>query len=270
MIRILFCQPIFLASEKLKEKNFDSIKSLKYIIEYLPYDYEIIFKLEGWAFKDKFWSEFVELVSSFPIQIEYRRLEHNYGKAYVINKIVREHRDDFDYILTCDSDIVFLENQHYLERLVECNKTHPERELISMNLLKMDAHNWKILNKKKEYDGKFNKEIFFYNDSIAGGIAGGCFFINKKSWKIISGYRQINVFGGDDGVMMSDLYKKNIKTCVLKTLSVIHPWDVPGVKIFGGQYRLWKSKLNQDKTEKTKQELEELSKKSIEELWNHE
>lgn len=264
MIRILFCQPIFLASEKLKEKNFNSIKSLKYIIEYLPRDYEIIFKLEGWSFKDKFWREFEELVSSLPIQIEYKRLEHNYGKAYIINKIVREHTDDFNYILTCDSDIIFLENQHYIERLVESMEKFPteKRGIISLNQKICTFHKYQFMKNSFIYDGLYSKEEL----KKGPGIAGGCFFIPNERWKIIGGYDLRGIRFGDDGNLFSKNLISGAENYMFSTLSVIHPRDFPDEN-----FRKWKRKeMSIKRGIMGKEELEELSKKSIEELWNHE
>lgn len=263
MIKILYCQTIFLASENLKEKNFNSLKSLKYIIEDLPSNCKIIFKIKGWCYKEKFWIELVDLIKTLPIDIEFSRLDHNYGKSYTVNKIISECKEDFDYILTCDSDIVFLENQHYIERLLEFYEKFSEKKigLLALNQKGMNCHIYSEQTTVINYEGKFFKEEI----RGTGGIAGGCFFISKEIWKKVNGYDCMGVFCGEDGMLMSKIFRSGLKCFLIKTLDVYHPYDFPGEN-----YRKWKRKqklVNNNITEKI---LEKMSKISVEELWNKE
>ena len=112
------------------------------------------------------------------------------------------------------------------------------------------------------YSGSYFKEELKWG----GGIAGGCFFISNERWKIIEGYDLKGIRFGDDGNLFSKNLKSGVKNYMFYTLSVIHPPDFPGEN-----FRKWKRKeMSVKRGILDKEQLEELSKKSIEELWNHE
>lgn len=262
-MKILFCQPIFLGNKCLKEKNINSLKSLPYLIESLPTNYDIKFRLEGWSYKQEYWEEFCKILENFSFDIECQRLEHNYGKAYVINKIVKECQWDFDYIFTCDSDIIFLENQNYFTRLIASEKILPKNKigLLAPNQLKLCAHNYSDLKEEIKYEGDFGNEIL----RSGPGVAGGCFLISKKLWLDVGGYTPMGVFCGEDGNLVGKIMTRGMKNYVMVNLNVVHPYDLPKEK-----YRVWKSKQKLLSSVKTNKELEQLSKEAIKELWINE
>ena len=220
-MKILFFQPIFIPDDNLLKKNLDSIESLKFILQDKPDEYEITFKISGWVKKEEYWDNLVKTVEKQDFNISYERLEHNYGKAYVINKIVEE-TEEHDYIFTCDSDIIFLENQHYLERFVECMERFPQekRGLVAPKFNGTRVHKLNLFDEKIAYRGKYGQEILKYNSSMEQGIAGGCIFIYHKAWKKIGGYRVTGIFGGDDGLLMKDIHREKFLKFVLISLTI--------------------------------------------------
>ena len=263
-MKILFCQPIFIPDENLKKKNFDSIKSLIYILQNKPENYEIEFKIQGWVKKDKDWEDLKDLIKSLNFRIEYERLDHNFGKSYVINKIIKETSFQ-DYIFTCDSDIVFLENQNYLKRLIECLEIYPEKErgLVAPYISDGTCHLYSHLYYQGKYQGEHGEETVVFNKDLPGGVAGGCFLIYGKTWEEIKGYKLVGTWGGEDGILMSEMFKKNFCTVVLKTVSIFHPLDIPGEK-----YRPWKNKrINNFKVTNSIEDLIKESEDSLKTIW---
>lgn len=262
-MRILFCQPIFIPDDDLMKKNLDSIESLKFILENKPDDYVVTFRISGWVKKEEYWDKLIEIVEKQDFNISYERLEHNYGKAYVINKIVEE-TEEHDYIFTCDSDIIFLKNQNYLIRLVESMERDEkeERGVIAINQKSACAHIIDFLTDKIEYNGIIQKEVLRLNRSNPGGIAGGCLFINMDSWKRINGYKIYGIYAGEDATLFSDMFNTGKKYYMFETLYVVHPYEDKY------DYITWKRKVINNREVKTEDDLKIISEKLNNSLWN--
>tara|TARA_R110000851_G_scaffold108257_2_gene229347 strand:+ start:4602 stop:5408 length:807 start_codon:yes stop_codon:yes gene_type:complete len=228
---IPYIQPIFIPDENHLDINIESIKTFGNYIKEFPYDVKCVFG--GWAKSPKWFSEICCMIQkNIPddIILEIKAYDKNYGKAYVVNDLYRSiNTHKFKYFLTADSDIQFspkicniFEKLHSIaENFTE--ETKKKLGLISLNLEDEQCHIIKQL--KKEYhvltsDG--TKEKLIYNASGAH-IAGGCIFVSRSAWDEVGGYKELSVYGGHDGTLLSDMNQKKYMCVVSPELSVIHP-----------------------------------------------
>lgn len=226
MTEVIIVQPSFCPTRKMLDFNLESVRSLKKYLDKHPYPADIIF---GGYIDDEYYDEFLnELKSLFSGRCKFFRFDKNYGKAYIVNKMVNDYlvnNNVTKYIFTFDSDIVFLDNNDgdIIERLKRLsNKTYLVQGrkfgLIGCNFTGDNAH-W--LN-------RFENNTIIDNETISWptqpvGIAGGCIFINVDAWRSINGYRIMGVYAPDDAMMIRDMFNSGFGICVATSIFVHHP-----------------------------------------------
>lgn len=187
-------------------------------------DIKIDIKIGGWAKTDNLWEKFIEEVSKFDYDISYKRFDKNYGKSFIINDLSKDI-DNYDYMLTLDSDIIFIDNNP-IKRLINLSKKMPSYlnkkfGFLSLNQRENNCHLVDTLNKSF----KWANEVVKWNEN-GGGIAGGCLFISKENWKEVNGYRKnLKNYDSDDHYLLVDTLKNGRSFGLAESIEVIHPDD---------------------------------------------
>ena len=244
---ILYCQPIFAPNIALLNKNLNSINSIyNYLIKYNLNIDSINFCFGGWCINDDYWNIISNKIKEL-FNIEAIRFEKNYGKAYVVNKLINfsQKNINFKYILTLDSDILIDVNEEKIfERLISCVGLSTlllkkKCGLIALNQSENNAHiiDYIYQNQLIVNNGLKIEKIVYSNGY--SGIAGGCLFIPLDSWNIVGGYRIMGVYAGDDAYLLVDLYNKNMLILMVDTIKCIHPYET------NEQYLKWKGETCQ-------------------------
>ncbi len=244
-MRILYAQPIFLPDDEIFEKNIQSIISLKNVIKNCPKEVEIDIELGGWSINDGYWNKFIKKVNSVGLKnVNITRFDKNYGKAYAINRLTTNMKD-YDFLLTADSDIIFKDIEHFINRILEVvNKsnsiTNKPFGVMGINQEISNCHLLDYLSKNQhEFVGykRHNEKIRWH--SSPSGIAGGCLFISSDNWIKTGGYREMGVYAGDDALFLIDTNKQGHSFFLCETISVIHPPEN------NEKYQKWKVKVCQ-------------------------
>lgn len=266
---IPFVQPIFIPDVNHYGINERSIVSFAEYITKYPYNVKCYFI--GWAATQQHWDSIVKVIKdNIPAHMLYKivKKEDNLGKGHVVNEALDDIKDeDFEYFLTCDSDIIFLPSEpHMFERLLnvakKMNSLHDKKIGFLANEQKgCSAHYYAALNDKYIVDGRDGaKEELIYCKVQPGHIAGGSIFVSKEAWFQIGGYRAVAVYGGDDGCLLKD-FRKNSYNCYLaKSISIFHPPNTDQ------EYNQWKSRTC--KKDVGKNTFEELKNKANK-FWNN-
>jgi hypothetical protein len=238
---ILLVLPLFAPDELRLQRNIDSIAS---VWEYMQkYNLKLNIVFGGWASSDNYWQQLEILVrDKFPSSVLVR-FEKNYGKAVVVNKLVKLYSRDFHkFLFTMDSDILFiLDVPEIFERLIHMSEISESSRkksfgLIGLNQAINNCHLGNCYQNKIKYTYKTYTDLLVYpNDSH--GIAGGCLFIGLNAWNVVNGYRILGVYAGDDGNLLGDLVKHNYSIQLADTISVIHP------KEHDNCYQTWKNSV---------------------------
>ena len=228
---ILYCQPIFAPNLTLLNKNINSLESFCNYLKKNIDVHTINFIFGGWCINDEYWNIIstliVKLFNSVPI-----RFDKNYGKAYVVNSLIKTAQSNimFKYILTLDSDILFDINEpNIFERLIysvgisECTRDIPVG-LIALNQSVGNCHLSNIYENNIVFMGNYGLENLVYPNS-SGGIAGGCLFITLEGWNLVGGYRIMGVYAGDDAYLLIDLLENRISIQMADTIKCIHPYE---------------------------------------------
>jgi hypothetical protein len=247
MSRTVFIQPIFVPDQKRFERNIDSIKSFLNYCEKNNVKIDCIFG--GWG-KDEYMNDIIELLSrkDLPINVvSVNKFGKNYGKAVVVNtlhKKLEEKQIDYEFILTCDSDIVFKEDTPKLfERLEEVkNQIEHSGKNFGMISLQQEGnccHLPMIYKNEFKYKSCYGIDEKIVWPNGKGGIAGGCIFVSRKAWEDVEGYRVMGVYAGDDAYLLVDLFDKGYSIGMFSTLPIIHPHDTDE------EYAKWKVKVCQ-------------------------
>lgn len=156
--------------------------------------------------------------------------ERNIGKAGIINKVYSSIGRDFDFIISLDSDLVFIdEGYNFIDEMVIAKNNNPEFGILSTFQQNNDQHLWDGLPRVKNTN----------NHSIAFGkfnsIAGGCIILHSQLWAQLGGYSlHGGVYGFDDGLMMQSVHLSGKLTGVIKNVRLYHPHDEDD------DYRDWK------------------------------
>jgi hypothetical protein len=238
---ILYCQPIFAPNLTLLNKNINSLNSIhEYLTKYNLTHNSINFCFGGWTINDEYWNIIYNKIKEL-FNVEAIRFDKNYGKAYVVNKLVKYSQKiyNFKYIFTLDSDIIIdVDESNMFERLIICvgmselilNK---KCGLIALNQKICNCHMNCVYENSFNFNSDYKKEKIVYPNGY-GGIAGGCLFIPLESWNIVNGYRVMGVYAGDDAYILLDLYNKNMSIQMVDSINCIHPIDTDE------KYSLWK------------------------------
>lgn len=265
MRHILFVQPVFIPDEPRFRQNIRSIESLgDYIATYPSTDnIKISFAFGGWSYSDEMWNEISENIWSL-FGVEAVRFERNFGKAYTVNSIITAKSElDYDAILTADSDIVFsIEDAQMFERLYSISDFVTDAKkmdwgIISLNQYEQCCHLPMCYQNKLEFESpviEYKTEKIVWNN-YAGGMGGGCFFINRKMWEAVGGYRVMGVYAGDDACLLMDCKEAGFSWQLADSLGVIHPFGEQDDEYSGWKYAvcLRDSKLGLTKTDISEQ-----------------
>lgn len=158
----------------------------------------------------------------------------NVGKAYIINEMYKKYKE-CDYVVSIDSDMIADENDQYnwIDELVKIMEHEPAKNfgLLSTWQKVGNCHVLKNLNQRTEFLGHWIK----FGPS---GIAGGCVIIRKKDFDDIGGYQPIDIYNGDDALLMRNISAKNKLIGVVETIRLTHP-ETPSHEL---NYQEWKSK----------------------------
>ncbi len=248
---ILFIQPIFVPNDDFFKINTNSITSiLKYMRAFPFRNMKVVFG--GYCKSDEHWEKISGLISELKPdwlpEVVLERVDKNYGKAYVVNKLYKESAGQkFDYLMTMDSDIVFDVSEYDLfNRLV---KTASDSSkvikapfgMLALNQKGQSCHMMEIMDKRVA----IGDEIICWSSQMAG-IAGGALFISSKIFNDVGGYREMGVYSGDDGFLLNDIQVRGHSSTIIESTSIIHPSDN---HMFDGKYLKWKH----DQLEKCKQ-----------------
>jgi hypothetical protein len=204
--------------------------------------------LGGWC-KDEYWDKIVQLVNeNSQNKITLMRFQRNYGKAVIVNTLhnkVKEKNIEHKYILTCDSDILFLEDTPYmfdrLEQLAIDSKKYTNKPfgMVSLNQRGANCH-WKVCYENEyNYINKFGNSEKIVYPNAPSGIAGGCLFISKECWDRIGGYREMSIYAGDDAFFLLDTYTNGYSYQMSDTIDIVHPEE------HDEEYAKWKHKVCQ-------------------------
>ena len=215
----------------MAERNINSIKS--FIAYYIKnkYDFKCIFG--GYAATDELWNHICNTIKQecFEIldNVIIRRFSENYGKAYIVNKLVDENIQS-SYFLTADSDILYDINQtDIISRLIDsfnyANSILLNPSVIALNQTQNNCHILQLCYENIfEFDGSCNKEMLCKPNGN-GGIAGGCLFVSTSFWKEVGGYKVLGVYASDDANLMLDSYNRGYSYLMANTISCIHPYE---------------------------------------------
>jgi hypothetical protein len=238
---IFICYPIFSPNEYMFNQNKNSLQSLGRWIR--KHDIKIDIVLGGFC-EEQYWDQIIDIIKNeikpYVSEVKFFKFEKNFGKAYCVNNMVRrfEKSKEKQFMFTCDSDIIFKEDENLLETFIECANemekiTGIKTGLIAPNIEQDNGH-WidKFQQKVKTVNGHI---IIWPNEPV--GIQGCCLFINMESWRKINGYQIIGVYGYDDALLLQDMYKHRFGYYVIENKNVIHPgtWD-------NKKYQDWKVK----------------------------
>lgn len=248
-----YIQPIFSPNSKYFEINKKSIISMSKYVKKYPYDVKFVFG--GWTATDDIWNDMEKIIrDNFDEKNLYlKRFDRNYGKAYIVNDLFKFVKDlEFNFFLTADSDIQFVEDTPYLfERLLEMT-AHSKKArnktvgLIALNQLGHNCHLKHIYKNEYKYVNTFGLDEKYVHGNRPGGLGGGCLFINKKGWIEVNGYRVMGVYAGDDAYILLDLNSKGYSIQMSDSIGVFHPRD------HDSDYAKWKGKVCQRDSGKEK------------------
>lgn len=231
-IKILLTQTIFIPDEDKLQRSINSVKSFKNILNNNIFNIIIDINIGGWAKSESLWTSFIQNVDK-KLLPNITRFDRNYGKSYIINELSK-NIDNYDYMISLDSDIIF-NNNNVIKRLINLANKIPIHlnkpfGLLALNQEDQNCHLTEIL----DISLKIEDEEIKWNDK-GNGIAGGCFFTSKENWKEINGYRKgLKNYDSDDHYLFTDTLNNNRTYGMVTTLSVIHPEDKDK------DYALWK------------------------------
>jgi len=227
-MKFAYVQPIFCPNEEMFTRNELSVNSFYDYYDKLNYDFVCVFG--GYCASDDLWDRIYSLIMTRSKgNAKITRFDRNYGKAYVVNKLVST-LEDCEYFLTADSDIIFkIDEVDIVDRLGEAFNVARLRGLNpSLIALFQDQHNCHILElcyqNKYYYDGKYQHEMIC-RPNINGGVAGGCICINKAFWDRVGGYKVLGVYTADDANLMKDSVDNGYHFLLSNSIRCIHPFD---------------------------------------------
>ena len=230
-MKFIFISPVFCPNDYMFERNIKSIESsIKFILPKVE-----IYLIGGYCAKQEYWEKIETLLNKDNTSIKIYKGKKNKGKAYNVNKMINYvnlKNIEYDYILTCDSDIIFIEDIiHYFKKL-----NFDNHGIIALNQLEHSCHIKNNLEKKIELHNGI--KIKFYYSPNGTHIAGGCWFIKREAWLMSGGYKVFGVYCSDDATLLKDISNLGFKVCICDNLKVIHPFDN------NKEYAEWKYKTS--------------------------
>jgi hypothetical protein len=233
---IIVAAPIFSPNDIGFKIQMNSIKSFfKYLDAYNITNLRIIYS--GWCKHQEYWKEIESFILN-PNQKQDVLVEDklkNYGKAVVVNDIIKNDGENYKYIFTFDSDILFDPNEpNVLQRCRDIAEVTENFGLISLNQQENNCHLYDHFTESRITNG----EVLKWHPGGAG-IAGGCLFISMAAFRSIGGYRKLGVYDSDDGFMMLDMAAKKYFLAACETINIMHPYT----KELKEGYNQWKADI---------------------------
>lgn len=239
MSEMVYVQPVFCPSRGQTDLNLNSLISLAEYIKsqeqgsFLRFDVV----LGGWCINDQYWQEIADVCDKhFPADwnISLKKFDKNYGKAFVVNYLMNKYlpeHPETKYIMTCDSDMVMLQDQRYLFQrgILACQVASQVRKqktgLVAFNQAEDNCHWVQHMDMRAPY--KINElgidEMLSWPSSKCG-IAGGAWIISRDAWDAVGGYNVGNqAYHGDDGLLLRSVQEAGFTANVLFSCSIKHP-----------------------------------------------
>jgi len=232
--RILVALPVFAPSDELLTRNLNGLQSLKHLND-MPADVAV----GGWTASNAYWNQIAERYNEFSVAgdtlqfIGLHQNAQNYGKAYTINQLVKNAvasrgSNYYDFLLTADSDIEFLPQPHFIERLCECARVIEGHKGLSFGVLGLNqtaanCNDTEHMPLTHTYKNSFGMDELVRWSKVPAYIAGGCLFTSMKAWLSIGGYRVMGVYAGDEAWYLSDCSRLHYSWQMIETAFVNHP-----------------------------------------------
>jgi GT2 family glycosyltransferase len=146
----------------------------------------------------------------------------NIGKAATVNFLHAKY-PKCDFVSSIDSDMLAVHNSEYnwIDDMVEILEKDSTIGLLSCFQEGATCHKTECLYheiKLKVSREQSVKHGFF------GGIAGGCLMMRQPEFNAISGYTVIDVYNGDDALLLRKVHEKLQKlVCVTMDIKLVHP-----------------------------------------------
>lgn len=145
--------------------------------------------------------------------------DKNVGKAEIVNKIYKQN-SICDYFISIDSDFIADEASNFIDDMVWCAHHFVEFGVLSSFQKENDQQLWNLLTKEQQLGPHIVGYEHFY------GVAGGCIILSKQVWDLIGNYNTYGgVYGYDDALLMQNVNNIKLKTGVIKTVKLTHPFD---------------------------------------------
>lgn len=144
----------------------------------------------------------------------------NIGKGDAINKIYKENKNSYDFLLSADSDINY-PNSDFLSVMIEAFYKAGPFGAIAAEQMGACCH-YKENYIKTNILG-YTLRVYERNE----GVAGGVLLIPVDVWERVGGYKTVanSVYGGDDAFFMRDCSMLSLKVPVLENSKVYHPYS---------------------------------------------
>ena len=155
--KIAVVQTIFCPTRKMLNFQLSSLKSFsEYLNSYPRSDIDIIFA--GYV-DEEYYAELVTALKKyFYKKCKFIRFKKNYGKAYIVNDVLREYfinNTTTEYVFTFDSDICFYTDQgDIIKRLLIIYNTGKKIGLIACNFTGDNAHWISKFERSKNINGE--------------------------------------------------------------------------------------------------------------------
>ena len=224
---MLFAYPIFCPNENLFKKNKESLISiLEFFIEN---NIKLEMSIGGYAL-DEYWEEIMNIINtkiSGKFACSMFRFDKNFGKAFVVNTLVEKYNKEFQFLLTCDSDIIFLKEENkFIDKLKNVMLNYEKEQGVKCGVVGTAYKNGGVHNfDKMDKTGNINGDIVCWESKNTAVVAGGCILIDYKLWKEIKGYEVKGIFGEIDASLMVKSGLSNYMNCVCMDAIVHHPED---------------------------------------------
>ena len=155
----------------------------------------------------------------------------NIGKAKALNTFTPDI-DDGDVVVSLDSDLVIEPGSFFS---------------LGRNIIRRDVASVIVAEQSGDFCHKLtgdwlsHQDFHYKQESQGMGIAGGCLFINGKTWRAVGGYRMNRgIYGGNDGWLLFDAAKFTGKpVLIIKEITVCHPEEKDD------EYRKWKKEAHE-------------------------
>lgn len=230
--KILYVQTLFAPTDGQFNRNIDSIRSLHRYIEKFGCS-NCSFYFAGWGRDDliqRMQEEINDLFARYDFHVTI--FERNYGKAYVVNKIIEDSfRLDEDGILFLfDSDIIFdIECEYLFDRAADIvalldGQNGKEFGILAFDQRDIDCHYPSARENASSVRSWYGVEELRW-PSVPSGIAGSAWVTSLSAWRTVGGYRHMGVYAGDDAFYLHDIAAAGFSYQLLESIWIIHPRD---------------------------------------------